>query len=203
MTGIFFKRDYTPNLEKELFALFEANGARKCDYHKVWRRIRAKASGVTSIRDLRLRYLTELGLSQSLLPKYAKIADKDRDRIRLLDKKTTYYLNRFQKHGLRMAILTNTLNTKEDRIKLLRKLGISKFIKEVFCSSEIGYAKPDVNAYRYALRQLGINSKDAIFIGHTNSELDGATKAGLTAIRFSGSFKKLDVAIYRIISDVI
>ncbi len=34
MMGIFFKHNYTPNLEKELFALFEAN---RIDCNKVFR----------------------------------------------------------------------------------------------------------------------------------------------------------------------
>ncbi len=197
MTGIFFENDYTPRLEPELFALFKANGAKSCDYHRVWRRIRSKFSGITQIKEVRLRYLSELNLSYSVLSRYEKLVERDQKRIKLLDSNTIHYLKKFKRAGLCMVILTNTMNTKRNRINLLNNLNLSMFFDEIFCSSEIGYSKPDLRSYKYVLKSLKIRPKDTIFVGHSKDELDGAAKVGIIPIRFTGKFKKLNLDILK------
>jgi FMN phosphatase YigB (HAD superfamily) len=196
MGGIFYKKDYTPQLEKKLEVFFEANGAIRNDYSKLWLKM-VGFGKPGQIKKVRLKYLAALGLKRSLLTGYIDIVNKDREKVKPLDRNAPRYLKNLVGKGFRIVILTNTLNTKADRIKFLKRLGLAKYIDDVFCSSEIGYIKPNKGAYLYVLNRLKISPGEAIFVGHDDIELEGAAKAGLTPVRFSGSFRKLTSDIYK------
>lgn len=56
------------------------------------------------------------------------------------------------------------------------------FDAEVF-SAAVGLRKPDPEIYRIALEQLGVEAKDAMFVGDgANDELAGAERVGMTAV---------------------
>ena len=45
--------------------------------------------------------------------------------------------------------------------------------------------KPDPEIYQAALRQLGVNASEAVFVGHEAKELDGAKLVGMQTIAFN------------------
>jgi putative hydrolase of the HAD superfamily len=56
------------------------------------------------------------------------------------------------------------------------------FDAEVF-SAAVGLRKPDPRIYRIALEKLGVEAKDAMFVGDgANDELGGAERVGMTAV---------------------
>jgi len=57
---------------------------------------------------------------------------------------------------------------------------------DAFVSScEVGMRKPDPRIYRLALDGLGVEPKEAAFVGHKASELRGAKAVGMTTIAFN------------------
>jgi FMN phosphatase YigB (HAD superfamily) len=52
-------------------------------------------------------------------------------------------------------------------------------------SSEVGVQKPDPKIYQLALQQLGVTPDQAIFVGHKNTELEGARNAGIKTVAFN------------------
>ena len=56
----------------------------------------------------------------------------------------------------------------------------------VFCSAELGMAKPDVEIYRHAARVLGVEPGECFFTDDRPENVDGALAAGLHAAVFTG-----------------
>ena len=100
-------------------------------------------------------------------------------------KKTKGIVSLFRKIkniGMKIAILTDTFTTEEKKWESFSKIGIAKYIDAVICSSATGYTKNEKEAYSTATRKLRIRNSEAVFVGHRKYEMDGARKAGVTAI---------------------
>jgi putative hydrolase of the HAD superfamily len=81
------------------------------------------------------------------------------------------------------AILTNGTTRVEQE---LRALGIDADFDYVFNSARIGYAKPDVRAYRYAVAALGYSASECVYIDDSEAKLPGAADVGLQTVHFTG-----------------
>jgi putative hydrolase of the HAD superfamily len=58
-------------------------------------------------------------------------------------------------------------------------------VGSITSSQEVGAQKPDPKIYNTALQQLGVNSSQAVFVGHKSSELEGARQVGMKTIAFN------------------
>lgn len=67
---------------------------------------------------------------------------------------------------------------------------IKPYFKECFFSCEIGYRKPEVEAFQYVLNQIEQLPEEVLFIDDSTQNVQAALKMGLQAIHFSG--KSLD-----------
>ena len=66
----------------------------------------------------------------------------------------------------------------------------------IISSQEIGVEKPDPRIYAAALQQLGLSAQQAVFVGHSPEELDGAHAIGMKTIAFNyGETAKADFYI--------
>jgi len=67
--------------------------------------------------------------------------------------------------------------------KLLDKFGLRDFFDVILISSEINRRKPSLEIFRIALRNLGVDASEAVFVGdQVNSDVQGAKKAGMKSI---------------------
>lgn len=67
------------------------------------------------------------------------------------------------------------------------KLEISdfeRFFKENFISGDLGVAKPDPEIYLIALKRIGVNPKECIFIDDQKKNCEAAEKLGIISIVF-------------------
>jgi len=60
-------------------------------------------------------------------------------------------------------------------------LGINLFDK-VFCSSDIGYEKPHKKAFFAVLNYFKLKPSEAVFVGHSKDEIEGARKHRIKTI---------------------
>lgn len=67
------------------------------------------------------------------------------------------------------------------------KFGLREYFQVAFSSCYTGVRKPDPAAYRRALDILGRPAQRVLFIDDRQQNVDGATAAGMRAIRFSGA----------------
>lgn len=100
----------------------------------------------------------------------------------ILSDKIIFIFKVLKQKDIKIAILTDTFSTKEEKWNLFKGLGLDKFISIIICSSDIGFTKQHKEAFEIILQRMNLTSKDVLFVGHKRYEIEGANKAGLTSI---------------------
>jgi len=105
-------------------------------------------------------------------------------------------LQRLKQEGLKLGVVTGGFE--EDIEMILPRTGLDRFFDVKVGANTIGKRKPDPEAFRYALKQLGIKPREAIFVGD-NFENDylGAQKVGVTPVLIN----RRDVSVLRLYTD--
>jgi HAD superfamily hydrolase (TIGR01549 family) len=90
-------------------------------------------------------------------------------------------LNRLRKMGLRLGLVTSGYEL--DLEQILPEVGLQEFFDVQVCADTVGKRKPHPEAFVYALKQLGIEPQEAVFVGD-NYEIDylGAQNAGMLPV---------------------
>lgn len=68
---------------------------------------------------------------------------------------------------------------------LAEQIHVSTLFDEIAVSSEIGHAKPELEAYEFILNKLGILPEEAIMIDDTQVNIDAAVKVGMAGHLFT------------------
>ena len=87
--------------------------------------------------------------------------------------------------GFLLGIITDTANPVHVKLKWFERGGFGHVWDSIISSQELGMEKPHPHIYAAALKQLGVNVNQAVFVGHCPSELDGARAVGLKTIAFN------------------
>ncbi len=87
--------------------------------------------------------------------------------------------------GYLLGIITDTAMSISKKLNWFEAHGFGRVWDVVISSKEIGVRKPSLEMYQLALEQTGVTPRQAAFIGHKKSELDGARAAGLITIAFN------------------
>jgi glucose-1-phosphatase len=101
--------------------------------------------------------------------------------IARLNKSVFSLVNRLSKRYT-IALLSNV-----GRARYIEGLGLLDGIKadRVFASCYIKMRKPEARIYRYALKKMGVNPIEAIFIDNMEENVVGARRVGITSIQFT------------------
>ena len=75
---------------------------------------------------------------------------------------------------------------KEVQYPKIKRSGLEPFFDYIFISEEIGFNKPDIRIFEYALNKMKISADKAIFVGD-DYEVDilGAANAGIDQVYFN------------------
>jgi putative hydrolase of the HAD superfamily len=90
-----------------------------------------------------------------------------------------------KKKGYLLGIVTDTANPVHTKLKWFESGGFGHVWDSIISSKELGACKPESAIYLAALQQLGLSAKQAAFVGHKASELDGARAVGMKTIAFN------------------
>ena len=94
-------------------------------------------------------------------------------------------LEELKNRKLYLGIVTDTAQPLHVKLGKLERGGIGHVWDSIIASQEVGVQKPDPKIYQLALKQLGLQPRQAIFVGHKTAELEGARKAGLKTVAFN------------------
>jgi putative hydrolase of the HAD superfamily len=94
-------------------------------------------------------------------------------------------LSALKERGYLLGVITDTANPLHMKLGWFEKGGFGSVWDSLISSKEIGICKPDPKIYEAALKQLGVQPQQAVFIGHKASELDGAKAVGMQTIAFN------------------
>lgn len=83
--------------------------------------------------------------------------------------------------GIRMAVVTN--GASDLQREKLERFGITDYFEKVIIDSEVGYSKPDIRIFQYALVQLELQPTEAWMVGDNLVwDVWGAQKAGIYSV---------------------
>jgi HAD superfamily hydrolase (TIGR01549 family)/HAD superfamily hydrolase (TIGR01509 family) len=94
-------------------------------------------------------------------------------------------LSALKEKGYLLGVITDTANPLHVKLSWFEKGGFGNVWDSLISSKEIGVCKPDPKIYEAALKQLGVQPNQAVFVGHRASELDGAKAMGMQTIAFN------------------
>ena len=75
----------------------------------------------------------------------------------------------------------------------LRKLDVNRFLNAVLVSEDVGWRKPNRKIFQEALRRLGVNAEDTVYVGDSPLEdIGGAAAGGMKTIFLPSQFYTLE-----------
>lgn len=152
---------------------------------KIWYNIeKLTFIGKISVREAHERWLKGVGLSTDLVSEWTKV---DRDEIWRKFRRTpgiNRLLKKLKKEYI-LVVLSDTIDSKLEKIKKLEMLGINhKIFDEIITSHDLGACKPSRKVFEAVLKKFNVKPKEALFVGDSCDELKGATKLGLVTVGF-------------------
>jgi len=148
--------------------------------------IRRKASiGQITYEQYKAAVLQLYGITdQNLVSRGIQVSLEERDNV-LFFNETRETLTKLKNRNLYLGIVTDTAQSLHVKIEKLERGGIGNLWDSIISSREVGIQKPDPKIYQLALQQLGINSNQALFVGHKAIELEGARNVGMKTVAFN------------------
>lgn len=104
--------------------------------------------------------------------------------------------------GYRLAVVSNRDQACGEE---LERLGLSEFLEFALTSGEVSSWKPDPRIFAYALRRLGMQPGDAVYIGDNYyADVIGAKRAGIRPVLLDpdGIFPEADCEVITAIGDL-
>ncbi len=138
--------------------------------------------GIISRRERIFLFLKSLGVDKRFSESIYRVYD------RMLQDTIVFYgdvpetLKKLREKGYRLAVLSDSDYSAAEKKVWFRRVGIANLFDVIVCSCDIGYCKPEAEAYLTVLNLLEADPGDTVFIGHSVKDLVGAKKVGLKTI---------------------
>ena len=87
--------------------------------------------------------------------------------------------------GFFLGVVTDTASPLHVKLRWFERGGFGHVWEAIISSNELGIRKPDPEIYHAALQTLGVLPSQAVFVGHSASELAGARAVGLITVAFN------------------
>ena len=126
--------------------------------------------------------LTACGLSDAALVAQGRAALVADDAHIIIRNGVPQTLRTLAARGVKLGVITNSASGAAEKLAWLRARGVEVRWDSFVSSCEVHLRKPDPAIYRLALARCGVEAHDAVFVGHSASELRGARDAGLATI---------------------
>ena len=94
-------------------------------------------------------------------------------------------LRQLHEAGVVLVALSDTESGETGVRKILSQLGIQQYFTAVAASFDIGHAKPEPEAFDYAIKATGVSKSECGFVAHDIDELEGAQQHNLFAIGYN------------------
>jgi HAD superfamily hydrolase (TIGR01549 family) len=86
--------------------------------------------------------------------------------------------------GLKLGLVSNTASPQWLLEPILERQGIADRVDSIVLSSEVGKRKPHPAIFERALRDLEVDSRDALFVGdRVEADILGASRVGMTTVQ--------------------
>lgn len=90
-------------------------------------------------------------------------------------------LSQLKKQGLLLGIITNGYG--QFQLDTIRALNIEEYLDVIIISEWEGFKKPDPEIFERALKKLGVNATESVFVGdHPKNDIEAAKNIGMITI---------------------
>jgi putative hydrolase of the HAD superfamily len=130
-------------------------------------------------KDLVFQVFADVGMVENFDSFFDEVYDLFRDsRGWMLFPETRQVLEELRHHNLKLGVISNF----DSRVySVLKDLGIDSLFDAVTICSEVGFAKPQPQIFRAALRSLGVTPERTLFTGDSLvDDFQAGENAGLT-----------------------
>ncbi len=88
-----------------------------------------------------------------------------------------------------------TNGVKRVQTKRLSLVNITKYLRKIYISEEIGYQKPDIEFFEYVLKDLNIKNKEEVLIigDSLTSDIQGGINANIDTMWYNPHYKHSDM----------
>jgi len=125
----------------------------------------------------------EQALFEKILEYARRCFDERKEKHLLLSKDTVNVLETLNRKGILLGVATSS--SCKRTFDILREFGIIKYFKTIQCLKPGMRGKPSPDIILYALKDLGVNSSEAIYVGDTIYDCLASYKAGVKFILLS------------------
>jgi FMN phosphatase YigB (HAD superfamily) len=164
---------------------------------KLWWKFYPKTvRGKTTLRKVDEIIFKKLGIPKSKVGEWLKKDKKINLKLTKLNKNAKQTLSKIKSLGIKVAILSDTVQPLKWRKERFKKMGLigGKHYDKNFLSNQMGFEKPEKGAYLTVLKYFKIKPSEAVFVGHDKEEIKGAKKLKIKTISYCG-YKKADFYI--------
>jgi FMN phosphatase YigB (HAD superfamily) len=84
-------------------------------------------------------------------------------------------------HNYKVGLITNWEHGPKIH-RMIDELGVRHLFHDIVVSDDVGAAKPDPEIYRVALRRLGVQAPEAVYVGDMDLDAQGALDAGMHTV---------------------
>jgi len=151
--------------------------------NKIWSKVEKLAAiGKISVKEAHERWLEGVGLSRDLVDEWTEIDKKEIWKKFKRTPRINKILETLKKNYF-LVVLTDTIDSKQEKIEKMQILGIKhKIFDEIYTSHDLGAYKPNKRAFHIVLKKFKVKPKEAVFISDACDELKGAKKIGLLTV---------------------
>jgi len=93
-------------------------------------------------------------------------------------------IKELKENGYKLAILTNC---SRESIEIIERESAKSFFDVIVFSGEIGFEKPQKEAYEITLSRLGVHPKETIFIDDLKRNVLGANAVGMRGLLYKNN----------------
>lgn len=102
-------------------------------------------------------------------------------------------LERLRESGIQLALLTN--GSTEKQWGKIREFGLARYFDHIQVEGDVGFGKPDAQAFRHALSALAVRPQETWMVGdNLLADIAGAQKVGIHAIWIDAHGNGLDTS---------
>jgi FMN phosphatase YigB (HAD superfamily) len=131
------------------------------------------------------RLIQSLGITDpELIRQGVSVFEQEDDEVVIFDG-VPETMQALKQRGFYLGIITDTSLPVSTKLRWFEKAGFGNVWDAVISSAEMGFHKPDARIYQAGVEQVGVSFREAAFVGHKKSELDGATAMGMPTIAYN------------------
>lgn len=169
---------YTERLMKSFFKKYKIDGnVISSRWDKLLRKVSTGKIKYSKAVEMEFK---GFNLNQKVLRKWIDIHTKNEPKTKKLNPYVKSTLKKL-KRKYKIAILSDEIRGYRHKVMICKILDIN-FFDKVFCSSDIGYEKPHKKAFFAVLNYFKLKPSEAVFVGHSKDEIEGARRYGIKTI---------------------